>query len=129
MKQPLNSQRLTVRLDPNIIDNMAQLMQEHPFKYQSHNDLVRQALDEYMALRVDSPGESLTPVKMPQKIRARLQRMIENGYGNASQIITAALRHYSQFLLEEEALFMERFEKVESSSPRKPKIPQGLVQE
>ena len=129
MKQPIQSQRFTLRLDPEMVDRMSLLMGQHPYRYQSHTDLIRQALVEYLAPRVEMTEEVPTPVTLPQKTRARLQRMMENGYGNANQIITAAVRHYSQYLLEEEALFQERFEAVEESAPRAPKVPQGLVQE
>lgn len=129
MKQPLQSQRFTLRLDPEIVDRMSLLMGLHPYRYQSHTELIRQALNEFLAPRVEMAAEVPTPVLLPQKIRARLQQMMENGYGNANQIITAAIRHYSQFLLEEEALFQDRFEAVEESLPQAPKVPEGLVQE
>ena len=129
MKQPLQSQRFTLRLDPEMVDRMSLLMGQHPYRYQSHTDLMRQALTEYLAPRVEMAGEVPTPVLLPQKTRARLQQMMENGYGDANQIIIQAIRHYTQYLLEEEALFQDRFEAVEESAPQAPKVPEGLVQE
>lgn len=129
MRQALQSQRFTLRLDPDLVDSMAYLLQQYPYRYQSHSDIIRQALQEYLALRVDTPGAQAASVKLPRRCRARLQRLVENGYGSADQLMASAIRHYSQFLLEEEALFQDRFEAVDAATPTAPKLPENLVQE
>ena len=88
---PLTTNRLTVRLDPERAARIEYWATENPLKIKSYNQLIQEALDEYLDRHTVSPTHDNLTVKVPQKVREKLHDLQEDGYGNIDQIVSEAL--------------------------------------
>ena len=88
---PLTTNRLTVRLDPERAARIEYWATENPLKIKSYNQLIQEALDEYLDRHTVSPTHDSLTVKVPQKVREKLHDLQEDGYGNIDQIVSEAL--------------------------------------
>ena len=92
---PLTTNRLTVRLDPERAARIEYWATENPLKIKSYNQLIQEALDEYLDRHTVSPTHDSLTVKVPQKVREKLHDLQEDGYGNIDQIVSEALLQLS----------------------------------
>ena len=58
---PLTTNRLTVRLDPERAARIEYWASENPLRIKSYNQLVQEALDEYIDRNTPSPNEAAPP--------------------------------------------------------------------
>ena len=63
---PLTTNRLTVRLDPERAARIEYWASENPLRIKSYNQLVQEALDEYIDRNTPSPNEKILNVKIPE---------------------------------------------------------------
>tara|TARA_B100000941_G_C28386216_1_gene490131 strand:+ start:359 stop:754 length:396 start_codon:yes stop_codon:yes gene_type:complete len=99
---PLTTNRLTVRLDPERAARIEYWATENPLQIKSYNQLIQEALDEYLDRHTVSPTHDTLTVKIPQKVREKLNDLQEDGYGNIDQIVSEALLHHSTSKYREE---------------------------
>ena len=64
---PLTTNRLTVRLDPERAARIEYWASENPLKIRSYNQLIQEALDEYLDRHTVSPTHDSMNVKIPQR--------------------------------------------------------------
>ena len=99
---PLTTNRLTVRLDPERAARLEYWATENPIKIKSYNQLIQEALDEYLDRNTTSPTEGSIPITMPEKVRDKLHNLQEHGYGSIDQLVCDAVNRYSIIKLNEE---------------------------
>ena len=99
---PLTTNRLTVRLDPERAARIEYWATENPLKIKSYNQLIQEAVDEYLDRHTVSPTHDNLTVKIPQKVREKLQDLQEDGYGNIDHIVSEAILHHSTAKYREE---------------------------
>ncbi|SVD50370.1 uncharacterized protein METZ01_LOCUS403224, partial [marine metagenome] len=99
---PLTTNRLTVRLDPERAARLEYWASENPIKIKSYNQLIQEALDEYLDRNTASPTEGSISVTMPEKVRDKLHNLEEHGYGSIDQLVCDAINRYSIIKLNEE---------------------------
>ena len=99
---PLTTNRLTVRLDPERAARLEYWATENPIKIKSYNQLIQEALDEYLDRNTSSPTEGSISITMPEKVRDKLHNLQEQGYGNIDQLTCEAINNYSITKLKEE---------------------------
>ena len=99
---PLTTNRLTVRLDPERAARIEYWATENPLKIKSYNQLIQEALDEYLDRHTVSPTHDNLTVKIPQKVREKLNNLQEDGYGNIDHIDSEALLQHSTAKYREE---------------------------
>ena len=99
---PLTTNRLTVRLDPERAARIEYWATENPLQIKSYNQLIQEALDEYLDRHTVSPTHDTLTVKIPQKVREKLNDLQEDGYGNIDQIVSEALLQHSTSKYREE---------------------------
>ena len=75
---------------------------ENPLKIKSYNQLIQEALDEYLDRHTVSPTHDSMTVKVPQKVREKLHDLQEDGYGNIDQIVSEAILQHSTSKYREE---------------------------
>ena len=74
---PLTTNRLTVRLDPERAARIEYWATENPLKIKSYNQLIQEALDEYLDRHTVSPTHDSLTVQIPQKVREKLHDLQE----------------------------------------------------
>ena len=116
---PLTTNRLTVRLDPERAARIEYWASENPLRIKSYNQLIQEALDEYIDRNTPSPNESILNVKIPQKSRDRLQGLQEEGYGSVDHLVSEAISHYSISKLREEKDYQFLRNEVNTMSNRR----------
>ena len=84
---PLTTNRLTVRLDPERAARLEYWATENPIKIKSYNQLIQEALDEYLDRNTASPTEGSVSITMPEKVRDKLHNLQEHGYGSIDQLV------------------------------------------
>ena len=99
---PLTTNRLTVRLDSERAARLEYWATENPLKIKSYNQLIQEALDEYLDRHTVSPTHDNLTVKIPQKVREKLHDLQEDGYGNIDYIVSEALLQHSTAKYREE---------------------------
>jgi|TARA_B110000263_G_scaffold60434_1_gene51912 hypothetical protein len=99
---PLTTNRLTVRLDPERAARIEYWATENPLKIKSYNQLIQEALDEYLDRHTVSPTHDSMTVKVPQKVREKLHDLQEDGYGNIDQIVSESILQHSTSKYREE---------------------------
>jgi hypothetical protein len=99
---PLTANRLTVRLDPERAARLEYWASENPLKIKSYNQIIQEALDEYLERNTTSSNESTLTVTIPPKSKEKLKGLQEDGYGNIDQLISEAISHYSTSKMNEE---------------------------
>ena len=99
---PLTTNRLTVRLDPERAARLEYWATENPIKIKSYNQLIQEALDEYLDRNTASPTEGSITITMPEKVRDKLHNLQEQGYGNIDHLTCEAINQYSVLKLKEE---------------------------
>ena len=67
-----------------------------------YNQLIQEALDEYLDRNTTSPTEGSISVTMPEKVRDKLHNLQEHGYGSIDQLVCDAINRYSIIKLNEE---------------------------
>ena len=73
---PLTTNRLTVRLDPERAARIEYWATENPLQIKSYNQLIQEALDEYLDRHTVSPTHDTLTVKIPQKVREKLNDLV-----------------------------------------------------
>ena len=63
---PLTTNRLTVRLDPERAARIEYWASENPLRIKSYNQLVQEALDEYIDRNTPSPNERFLMLRFPK---------------------------------------------------------------
>ena len=99
---PLTTNRLTVRLDPERAARIEYWASENPLKIKSYNQLIQEALDEYLDRHTVSPTHDLMNMKIPQRVREKLHDLQEDGYGNIDQIVSEAILQHANSKYREE---------------------------
>ena len=99
---PLTTNRVTVRLDPERAARIEYWATENPLKIKSYNQLIQEALDEYLDRHTVSPTHDSMTVKVPQKVREKLHDLQEDGYGNIDQIVSESILQHSTSKYREE---------------------------
>ena len=116
---PLTTNRLTVRLDPERAARIEYWATENPLKIKSYNQLIQEALDEYLDRHTVSPTHDSLTVKVPQKVREKLHDLQEDGYGNIDQIVSEALLQHSTSKYREEKDYQFLRNEVNTMSNRR----------
>jgi hypothetical protein len=116
---PLTTNRLTVRLDPERAARIEYWATENPLKIKSYNQLIQEALDEYLDRHTVSPTHDSLTVKVPQKVREKLHDLQEDGYGNIDQIVSEALLQHSASKYREEKDYQFLRNEVNTMSNRR----------
>ncbi len=119
---PLTTNRLTVRLDPERAARIEYWASENPLRIKSYNQLVQEALDEYIDRNTPTPNESILNVKIPQKSRDRLQDLHEAGYGSVDNLVSEAISDYSVSKFREEKDYQFLRNEVSTMSNRRKMI-------
>ena len=91
-----------MRLDPERAARIEYWATENPLKIKSYNQLIQEALDEYLDRHTVSPTHDNLTVKIPQKVREKLNNLQEDGYGNIDHIVSEALLQHSTAKYREE---------------------------
>ena len=99
---PLTTNRLTVRLDPERAARIEYWAAENSLKIKSYNQLIQEALDEYLDRHTISPTHDLLNVKIPEKAREKLLDLQEDGYGNIDQIVSESIMQHATSKYREE---------------------------
>ena len=99
---PLTTNRLTVRLDSERAARLEYWATENPLKIKSYNQLIQEALDEYLDRHTVSPTHDNLTVKIPRKVREKLHDLQEDGYGNIDHIVSEAILQHSTAKYREE---------------------------
>ena len=99
---PLTTNRLPVRLAPERAARIEYWATENPLKIKSYNQLIQEALDEYLDRHTVSPTHDNLTVKIPQKVREKLNNLQEDGYGNIDHIVSEAILQHSTAKYREE---------------------------
>ena len=102
---PLTTNRLTVRLDPERAARIEYWASENPLRIKSYNQLVQEALDEYIDRNTPSPNEKILNVKIPENTSSRLQALQDHGFGSTDHIVTEAISSYAIYKLKEQKVF------------------------
>ena len=102
---PLTTNRLTVRLDPERAARIEYWASENPLRIKSYNQLVQEALDEYIDRNTPSPNEKILNVKIPENTSTRLQAQQDHGLGSTDHIVTEAISSYAITKLKEQKDF------------------------
>ena len=99
---PLTTNRLTVRLDPERAARIEYWAAENSLKIKSYNQLIQEALDEYLDRHTISPTHDLLNVKIPEKVREKLLDLQEDGYGSIDQIVSESIMQHATSKYREE---------------------------
>ena len=99
---PLTTNRLTVRLDSERAARLEYWATENPINLKSYNQIIQEALDEYLDRNTVSPTNASIPITMPEKVRDKLHNLEEHGYGSIDQLVCEAVNKYSVIKLSEE---------------------------
>lgn len=99
---PLTTNRLTVRLDPERAARLEYWATENPIKVKSYNQILQEALDEYLDRNTASPTEGSISITMPGKVRDKLHNLKESGFGSIDYLVCEAIDKYSITKLKEE---------------------------
>ncbi len=75
---------------------------ENPINLKSYNQIIQEALDEYLDRNTVSPTNASIPITMPEKVRDKLHDLEEHGYGSIDQLVCEAVNKYSIIKLSEE---------------------------
>ena len=99
---PLTTNRLTVRLDAERAARLEYWATENPIKVKSYNQILQEALDEYLDRNTASPTEGSISITMPGKVRDKLHNLKENGFGSIDHLVCEAIDNYVITKLKEE---------------------------
>ena len=118
--KPLKSERLTVRLDSERLAKLEYWASENPLKAKSYNQIVQNALDEYLDRHTPSATEELITIKLSRQVKARLYNLYEYGYGSIDSIVESAIWGHARTVLEEDReykLLKNEIQMLEDSQP------------
>ena len=99
---PLTTNRLTVRLDPERAARLEYWATENPINIKSYNQILQEALDEYLDRNTASPTEGAISVTMPGMVRDKLHDLTEKGFGSIDHLVCEAIEKYAITKLKDE---------------------------
>ena len=84
---PLTTNSLTVRLDAERAARLEYWATENPIKVKSYNQILQEALDDYLDRNTASPTEGSISITMPGKVRDKLHNLKVHVYTSITSII------------------------------------------
>tara|TARA_B100000029_G_scaffold454136_1_gene480436 strand:+ start:99 stop:503 length:405 start_codon:yes stop_codon:yes gene_type:complete len=99
---PLTTNRLTVRLDSERAARLEYWAAENPINIKSYNQILQEALDEYLDRNTSSLNEATVPVTMPEMVKEKLHDLKEKGYGSLDYLVCQAIESYTNEKLKNE---------------------------
>ena len=99
---PLNSNRLTVRLDPERATQLEYYASQNAMTVRSYNQVLQEALDEFLERNVFAPGRSNLAISLPERTMEKLNDLKENGFGSFDDLIAEAVSRHSRNVWQEE---------------------------
>ncbi len=99
---PLNSNRLTVRLDAERATQLEYYATQNPMTVRSYNQVLQEALDEFLERHTFTPGRSNLTISLPEKQMEKLNDLKENGFGSIDELINEAVSSQARKMWREE---------------------------
>ncbi|MAH17834.1 MAG: hypothetical protein CL960_05035 [Euryarchaeota archaeon] len=99
---PLNSNRLTVRLDAERATQLEFYATQNPMTVRSYNQVLQEALDEFLERHTFAPGRRNLTVSLPEKAVERLNDLKESGFGSFDELIGGAVSSHAREMWREE---------------------------
>tara|TARA_Y100001001_G_C7801053_1_gene236264 strand:- start:44 stop:529 length:486 start_codon:yes stop_codon:yes gene_type:complete len=101
---PLTTNRLTVRLDPERAARLEYWAtdEDNAVKIKSYNQILQNALDEYLDRNTASSTEGAIPITIPGLVRDKLHDLKGKGFGSIDHLVSEAIEKYAMAKLKDE---------------------------